>query len=70
MERDNRNPTGIKRLINECRKQFRIPENLNHYSEDDYREAEKRYVKFCLRDGDNRNRVDFEFNRGEARLVR
>ena len=45
---------GIKLLVNECRKQFRIPENENHYSEDDYLSAEKLFVKHCLRQGINR----------------
>ena len=40
---------GIKLLVQRCRKQFRISENLEHYSESDYREAERKYVKLCLR---------------------
>jgi hypothetical protein len=39
---------GIKLLIKGYKKQFRIPENLNHYSKKDYQEAEKRFVKFCI----------------------
>lgn len=38
-------------MIRDCRKQFRIPENLNHYSEKDYLRAEKKFVKFFLRQG-------------------
>lgn len=45
---------GLKLLVNECRKQFRIPENENFYSEDDYLSAEKQFVKLCLRQGINR----------------
>lgn len=45
---------GLKLLVNECRKQFRIPENENHYSETDYLSAEKQFVKLCLRQGINR----------------
>ncbi len=44
---------GIKLLVNECRKQFRIPENENYYSEEDYMSAEKQFVKLCLREGIN-----------------
>ena len=44
---------GLKLLVNECRKQFRIPENENHYSEADYQSAEKQFVKLCLRQGIN-----------------
>ena len=43
--------TGIKLLIEGYKKQFRISENLNHYSKEDYQEAEKRFVKFCLHHG-------------------
>lgn len=45
---------GLKLLVDECRKQFRIPENQNHYSEDDFLSAEKQFVKLCLRQGINR----------------
>ena len=47
---DNKSNTkdGIKLLIQRCREQFKISENLNHYSEEEYREAERKYVKFCL----------------------
>jgi hypothetical protein len=40
---------GIKLLVHKCREQFRIYENLEHYSDRDYREAERKYVKLCLR---------------------
>ena len=45
---------GLKLLVNECRKQFRIPENENHYSEADFLAAEKQFVKLCLRRGISR----------------
>ena len=45
---------GLKLLVNECRKQFRIPENENYYSESDYLTAEKQFVKLCLRQGISR----------------
>jgi hypothetical protein len=50
VEMDNKSNTkdGIKLLIQRCREQFKISENLNHYSEEEYREAERKYVKFCL----------------------
>ena len=53
MQKDHRQPTGLRLLINECRKNFRIPENLNHYSDTDLRDAEKKFVKHCLNDGGN-----------------
>lgn len=43
-----KNPTGINLLLKECRKRFRIPENLNHYSDEDFREAEKKFIKLCF----------------------
>lgn len=43
--------TGIQRLIQNLKKEFRIPENLDHYSEEDLQEAEKKYLKFCLQNG-------------------
>jgi hypothetical protein len=45
--RDTEN--GIKLLVQKCREQFRISENLEHYSDREYREAERKYVKLCLR---------------------
>jgi len=43
--------TGIQRLIRNLKKEFRTPENLDHYSEEDFQEAEKKYLKFCLQNG-------------------
>ena len=40
---------GIGMLVQKCREQFRISENIEHYSEREYREAERKYVKLCLR---------------------
>ena len=39
---------------------FRIPENVNYYSENDYKRAEKKFVKFCLKDGGNHFSLDFK----------
>ncbi|MGB5424081.1 MAG: hypothetical protein WBN03_18090 [Desulfobacterales bacterium] len=43
--------TGIKVLIQNLKKEFRVPENLEHYSEEDFQEAEKKFLKFCLQNG-------------------
>ena len=51
MQKDHRPPTGLRLLISECRKIFRIPENLNHYTDTDFRDAEKKFVKYCLHNG-------------------
>ncbi|MDJ0816037.1 MAG: hypothetical protein QNJ58_07525 [Desulfobacterales bacterium] len=42
---------GFKLLREMYRKRFRIPENTEHYSKEDYRKAEKKYVKLCLISG-------------------
>jgi hypothetical protein len=39
---------GIRLLIQKCRNEFRRPENIDFYSENDLKEAEKKFVKFCL----------------------
>ena len=39
---------GIKRLIEKGREAFHISENINHYSENDYRIAEKKFIKLCI----------------------
>jgi Fe2+ transport system protein FeoA len=39
---------GIRALIKIYRNIFRIPENLNHYSEKDYRAAERKFLKLAL----------------------
>ena len=44
-------PNGIRRLVAFYRKQFRIPENLNHYSAKDLLMAERKFIKFALEDG-------------------
>lgn len=42
---------GLECLLNHLRNAFRIPENLNHYSEEDFRMAEKKYIKHCINYG-------------------
>jgi hypothetical protein len=42
---------GLKMLLKKYQKLFRIPENLNFYSEKDYQVAEKKFVKFALLEG-------------------
>ncbi len=45
---DHDKASGIKSLIKKYRKLFRIPENLNHYSDEDFRKAERKFLKFSL----------------------
>jgi len=40
--------------LKECRRRFRIPENIDHYSERDFREAEKKFIKLCFVGGQMR----------------
>ena len=44
-------PTGIDLVVRECRIRFRIPENSDHYSAMNFREAEKSLLNFVLMDG-------------------
>jgi hypothetical protein len=46
-------PNGIRKLVSFYRKQFRIPENLNHYSKEDLSTAERKFIKFALQGGHN-----------------
>jgi len=39
---------GIRALIKIYKDIFRIPENLNYYSEKDYRNAERKFLKYSL----------------------
>ena len=48
MEKLSHRNEGTKRLIRYCKENFRQPENLNHYSDKDYKIAERKYVRFCL----------------------
>lgn len=43
--------SGMDRLVEKYRRQFRIPENLNHYAEADFHQAEREYLRFCLSRG-------------------
>ena len=46
---------GIRLLIQKFRTEFRRPENINYYTENDFKEAEKKFVKFCLTGNPNYN---------------
>ena len=51
MEQHLKSNAGIKVLLKQAKQKFRIPENLNHYSKDDYKRAEKKFVKECVLKG-------------------
>jgi hypothetical protein len=43
---------GIQLLIKKRREEF-CEENKNFYSEEDYKEAERKFIKFCLTGASN-----------------
>jgi hypothetical protein len=51
MDFRERSCQGIRQLVQKYKQEFRIPENLNHYDVEDYRAAEKQFVRFCLKNG-------------------
>jgi hypothetical protein len=48
MEKQPDRNEGTKRLIRNCKAIFRQPENLDYYDEDDFKTAERKYVRYCL----------------------
>jgi hypothetical protein len=48
MSNGNGTTPGIELLLEKCRNEFRLPENTDYYAADDYKEAERKFVKFCL----------------------
>ena len=39
---------GIKLLVQKCRKEFRRTENKDFYTDEDYKAAERKFVKYCF----------------------
>lgn len=60
MTHDRKAEVGLERLIRRYVEQFRIAENLEHYSRKDYKKAQKRFVKHCLQEGCWLNQVGVE----------
>ena len=48
MDNSSNTDQGIRLLIQKYRNEFRRPENIYYYTENDFKEAEKKFVKFCL----------------------
>jgi hypothetical protein len=42
---------GINALVRKGKKRFRIKENLRYYSPEDFKKAEKKFVKECILNG-------------------
>ncbi|MFY9705042.1 MAG: hypothetical protein WBV95_16145 [Desulfobacterales bacterium] len=51
MASEDRDQEGIKQLVQKYKQEFRISENTDHYSVEDFRLAEKQFVRFCLKNG-------------------
>ncbi len=54
MDLKDKKGSGVKLLREMYLKKFRIPENINYYSKEDLKKAEKKYVKLCLLTGNCR----------------
>jgi len=46
---------GIKQMVNMYRKMFRVRENLEFYSEEDFVAAERKFLKYALLQGELRS---------------
>ena len=44
----HRSCRGIQALIQKYREKFHRPENTNYYSDKAYREAERKFIRYCL----------------------
>ncbi len=43
--------SGIKKLTQKYRTIFRVPENLDYYTKEDFQSAERKFLKHALEDG-------------------
>ena len=43
--------TGAHRIVEFYREMFRIPENTKYYSSEDYKNAERQFLKYALSNG-------------------
>ena len=50
MAKASKSDVGLKALIAYYKDVFRIPENLNHYRPEDYKIAERKFLKHVLFD--------------------
>jgi len=48
MNKDTNGTKGLELVIKKYREKFRISENLNHYSDEDLKKAEKKFLKYLL----------------------
>ncbi len=43
--------SGIKKLTQKYRTIFRVPENIDYYTKEDFHSAERKFLKYALEDG-------------------
>ena len=58
MEESAHGNAGIKQMVNMYRKMFRVRENLEFYSEEDFNAAERKFLKFALLQGELRSQAE------------
>ena len=49
MRMNKQKTKGLQLLLTQYRKMFRIPENFNYYSAEDYKRAERLFLKHMLK---------------------
>ncbi len=52
MNRNFKENAGLRRLYRAYQRAFRIPENLNYYSAEDFKAAERNFIRHGLLYGD------------------
>ena len=62
IRKDSKENEGIRLLVKKYRAMFEIPENLNHYSEADYKVAEKKFFKYAILEDKVRNLGDILYS--------
>ena len=63
MAQGSRCKSGIQLLLEKYRELFRIPENLDHYLDNDLRRAERKFLKYAL---EQRGiEIEDQFSRGK-----
>ena len=67
MKKNSKTPTGIELMIGKYRELFRIPENLMHYSEADFRMAERKFLKWAIGGGESNRLIPAKRSTNVAR---
>jgi hypothetical protein len=60
VSKEDKENNGMMRLLRYYKGIFRTPENLNHYSESDFRAAEKKFLRYVL--------LGHELNKGDGEI--